>query len=79
MPRVVPTKEDIEKASQRIITVTKDGIKDAMLLISGRMEIIVEPSSATVLIAIKENPELFMNKRITLILSGGNIALKFFA
>ncbi len=64
---------DIDK----IITVNEETIKKAMYLIWERMKILIEPSSATVLAVVIENPELFLNKRVGLILSGGNIAPLF--
>ena len=47
-----------------------------MYLIWERMKILVEPSSAIVLAVVMENPEIFMNKRVALILSGGNVSPK---
>jgi threonine dehydratase len=44
-----------------------------MLLVWERMKIIIEPSSATVLAIVKENPEVFSGKRTGLIISGGNV------
>ena len=46
-----------------------------MKLIWERMKIIIEPSSAVPLAAILENKDEFENKRIGIILSGGNIDL----
>jgi threonine dehydratase len=40
------------------------------------MKIIIEPSSATVLAIIKENPDFFRAKRVGLILTGGNVDFK---
>jgi threonine dehydratase len=56
-----------------IYTVKEESIIEAMLLIWERMKIIIEPSSATVLAVIKENPLLFRGKKIGLIISGGNV------
>jgi threonine dehydratase len=67
----------IKEGVERIITVNEETIKTAMFLIWERMKIIVEPSSATVLAVIMENRALFENKRIALILSGGNISPLF--
>lgn len=67
----------IKEGVERIITVNEESIKTAMFLIWERMKIIVEPSSATVLAVIMENRELFENKKIVLILSGGNISPLF--
>ena len=67
----------IKSGVDRIITVSEESIETAMYLIWERMKIIVEPSSATVLAVVMENPELFKNKRVALILSGGNISPMF--
>ncbi|MBW6502055.1 MAG: pyridoxal-phosphate dependent enzyme [Bacteroidales bacterium] len=66
----------IRRNTDDILTVTEDSIKECMLLIWERMKIIIEPSSATVLAVVKENPALFRNRRIGLILSGGNVDLR---
>ncbi|MCK5879956.1 MAG: pyridoxal-phosphate dependent enzyme, partial [Holophagae bacterium] len=58
-----------------ILTVSEDGIKSAMRLIWERMKIIVEPSSAVPLAAVLEHPEAFQNRRVGIILSGGNVDL----
>ncbi len=63
----------IMKNVDKIYTAMEESIKESMLLIWERMKIIVEPSSATVLAIIKENRELFKNKKIGLIISGGNV------
>jgi len=60
----------------RIITVTEESIIECMLLIWERMKIVIEPSSATVLAVVKENPRLFSGKRTGLILSGGNADIR---
>jgi len=46
-----------------------------MRLVWERMKLIIEPSSAVALAAILENKERFSNKRIGIILSGGNVDL----
>ena len=63
----------IKRNVDRIITVREDSIIECMLLIWERMKIIIEPSSATVLAVIKENPENFKGKKVGLIISGGNV------
>jgi threonine dehydratase len=63
----------IKEKVDSIITVREESIISAMLLIWERMKIVIEPSSATVLAVISENPELFRGKNIGLILSGGNL------
>ncbi len=59
-----------------IFTVKEESIVNCMMLIWERMKIVVEPSSATVLAAVKENPDFFEGKRVGLIISGGNVDLK---
>jgi len=59
-----------------ILTVKEESIISSMKLVWERMKIIIEPSSATVLAVIKENPELFRGKKTGLIISGGNVDLK---
>ena len=58
-----------------IITVSETSIIQAMRLIWERMKLIIEPSSAVPLAALLENKERFQNKRIGIILSGGNVDL----
>ena len=52
-----------------ILTTIEDSIIESMLLVWERMKIIIEPSSATVLGVIKENPDVFRSKKIGLIIS----------
>ena len=63
----------IRKNTDKILTVKEESIIECMLLIWERMKIIIEPSSATVLAVVKENPGLFSDKKIGLIISGGNV------
>ena len=63
----------IRKNVDMILTVKEDSIIECMLLVWERMKIIIEPSSATVLAVVKENPDLFRGKKIGLIISGGNV------
>lgn len=63
----------IRKNVDEILTVKEESIIECMLLVWERMKIIIEPSSATVLAVIKENPEKFRGKKIGLIISGGNV------
>jgi threonine dehydratase len=58
-----------------IFPVTEDSIIESMRLIWERMKIIVEPSSATALAVIKENPLIFKGKKTGLIITGGNVDL----
>jgi threonine dehydratase len=63
----------IRKNVDDIFTAREETIIECMLLVWERMKIIIEPSSATVLAIMKENPEFFRNKRTGLIISGGNV------
>ncbi len=63
----------IKKNTDNILTAKEDSIIECMLLVWERMKIIIEPSSATVLAVVKENPGLFKGKKTGLIISGGNV------
>lgn len=58
-----------------IVTVSEENIIAAMRLIWERMKIIVEPSSAVPLAAILEKKIDVQNKKVGIILSGGNLDL----
>jgi len=63
----------IKSNVDEIFTATEESIIESMLFIWERMKIIIEPSSATVLAVIKENPDYFSGKKVGLIISGGNV------
>jgi threonine dehydratase len=63
----------IKKYVEKIIRVEEDEIIEAMKLIWERMKIIIEPSSAVAFAAVLKNKEDFKNKKIGVILSGGNV------
>lgn len=67
--------EIIRELVDDIFCVSDEEITSAMRLIWERLKIIVEPSSATVLAAVIKNVKLFQNKKVGLILSGGNVDL----
>ena len=58
-----------------IIRVTDEEIIDSMRLIWERMKIIVEPSCTVTLAAILNSPDVFKNKRVGVVLTGGNVDL----
>ena len=66
----------ILKYVDNIITVKEDTIIKAMRMVWERMKIIIEPSSAVPLAVLLEYPNLFRNKTIGIILTGGNVDLK---
>jgi len=63
----------IRKNVDEIFTVNENTILECLILVWERMKIIIEPSSATVLAVIRENPDYFRGKRAGLIISGGNV------
>ncbi|WP_035695435.1 threonine ammonia-lyase [Christiangramia portivictoriae] len=60
---------------QEIIRVSEEEIIAAMRLIWERMKIVVEASSAVALAAILQQKNKFSNKKVGLIISGGNVDL----
>lgn len=65
----------IQEHVEDIITVSEEEIKEAMKLVWERMKIIIEPSSAVPVAAILRSKTVFKNKRIGIIISGGNVDL----
>lgn len=51
---------------------------EAMKLIYERMKIIVEPSSAITLAVVIANPDIFVGRKVGLILSGGNVDMQVY-
>lgn len=62
----------ILKHVNEIITVSEEEIINSMKIIMQRLKIIIEPSSAVAFAGILKNRELFKNKKVGLIISGGN-------
>jgi threonine dehydratase len=58
-----------------ILRVDDDTIIRAMRLLWERMKLVVEPSGAVPLAAVLDHPDRFRNRRIGLIISGGNVDL----
>ncbi len=58
-----------------ILTVSDEEIISAMKLLWERMKIVVEPSGAVPLAAVWRNRAIFENKRVGIILTGGNVDL----
>ena len=63
----------IHKHVRDIVTVSEEGIVEAMKLIWQRMKLVVEPSAAVPLAALLKNKQIFARKKVGIILSGGNI------
>ncbi|WP_299335672.1 threonine/serine dehydratase [uncultured Psychroserpens sp.] len=63
----------IQKHVNRIIRVTEQEIIEAMRFIWERMKIIIEPSSAVTFAAVLKEKDQFKNKKVGVIISGGNV------
>jgi threonine dehydratase len=60
-----------------IIRVTETSILEAALFFLQRMKLVVEPSGATPLAALRTEPERFSGSRVGVIISGGNTDLSW--
>jgi len=60
----------------KVITVSEDGIVEAMALVWQRFRMLIEPSSATVVAAILASPEFFSGQCVGAIISGGNVDIE---
>ncbi|MDX2432648.1 MAG: pyridoxal-phosphate dependent enzyme, partial [Bacteroides sp.] len=65
----------IQKFVSKIIRVEESEIIEAMKFIWERMKIVIEPSSAVAVAALFRNSSEFKNRRVGVILSGGNVDL----
>lgn len=65
----------IQALVDEIFTVSEDSIVRTMRLVMERMKIVIEPSSAVPLAALLENDVDLTDKRVGVILSGGNVDL----
>ncbi|MFN5188294.1 MAG: threonine/serine dehydratase [Chitinophagia bacterium] len=72
------TLEIIKAHVADIILVSEDEIKAALRLVYERMKIIIEPSCAVPLAAVLKNTDLFKDKKVGIILTGGNVDLSKF-
>ena len=66
-----------QEHSLRVVTVTEEAIVEAARFHLQRMKILVEPSGATVLAALRTAPDEFRGKRVGAVLSGGNTDLSW--
>jgi threonine dehydratase len=65
----------IQKLVSKIIRVEETDIIEAMKFIWERMKIVIEPSSAVAVAAMFRNSAEFKNRKVGVILSGGNVDL----
>jgi threonine dehydratase len=60
---------------KEVIPVSEEEIIAAMRMIWERMKIIIEPSCAVPFAAVLRRKELFLGKKVGIILTGGNVDL----
>lgn len=65
----------ISRYVEQVLPVSDETIVYAMKLIWSRLKQVVEPSGAVSLAAVISHPEVFRDKRVCVILSGGNLDL----
>ena len=58
-----------------VLVVKEQSIMKAMKLVFQYLKIVIEPSSAVPLAAVIDYPDVFNNKKVAIILSGGNVDL----
>jgi threonine dehydratase len=63
----------ILKHVEKVIRVTENEIIAAMRFVWERMKITIEPSSAVAVAAVFKEPIIFKNKKVGIIISGGNV------
>jgi threonine dehydratase len=63
----------IRNEVSRVLTVSDNDIRAAMVLFWQKLKMLIEPSSATVIAAIRNHPDIFGGKKVGAIISGGNI------
>lgn len=67
--------EIIQNHVKEVITVSEDEISSAMRMIWERMKIVIEPSCAVPFAALLGRKAFFKNKKVGIILTGGNVDL----
>jgi len=63
----------IHQHVKQILTVTEDEIRSAMLLFWRHLRMLIEPSSAVAIAAVRKHPDLFSGRRLGVIITGANI------
>jgi threonine dehydratase len=63
----------VEKNVDRLLTVSEESIAEAVRWLLTRLKLVVEPSGATTMAAIFSYPEMFQDKNVVAVLSGGNL------
>jgi threonine dehydratase len=63
----------IRNEVSRVLTVSDNDIRDSMILFWQKLKMLIEPSAATVIAAVRNHPEIFEGKKVGAVISGGNI------
>ena len=58
---------------QQVLTVSDADIRAAMILFWRKLKMTIEPSSATVIAALRKHPEIFAGRKVGAVITGGNI------
>ena len=66
----------IQRYADGILTVSEESIVQAMRMVWERMKIIIEPSSAVPVAAVMCYPQVFREKKVGVVISGGNVDLE---
>ena len=66
----------ILEGAERIVLVSEDEIVDAMRLIWERLKVVCEPSCSVPLAALLKNKEKYKDKKVGIILTGGNVDVR---
>ena len=72
MPGAVPFAHVAELVDD-VVTVSEEAISQALLLVLERAKLLVEPAGATAVAALTSLPDLRLDGRVCVVLSGGNI------
>jgi len=63
----------IRQHVRAVFTVSDDDIREMMALFWHRLKMLIEPSSATVLAAVRNHPETFGGRKVGAVITGGNV------
>jgi len=66
----------IQDLVEGILTVSEEAITEVMKMFWQRTKLIIEPSAATAVAALLNYPDHFANKKVGVIISGGNVDLE---
>jgi len=69
----------LRKCGVRVVTVSEQAMLEAAWALARRLKVVVEPSGATVLAALRKKADAWSGKRVGAILSGGNTDFRWLA